>query len=580
MKLKSLNKYISFLIFLIFFSPLSAEEEKQIDIWSKEKKENSEKIINDKNSPEETNNSNIFQSLKKNQNIKIENEIIENSQDKKIFGLYDPADNDFDLNMWSNTNAEDVRSSIQRIKKIKLSNLSKKIFENTFFSFAYPPQGMDDKEFVNLKINWMIANKEFSLIEEFLKQNNTFYNKKVAIQYLVDENIAKANIQEGCDKVNFLDKNIKDSYLEKFKIYCLVFNNKKNEAQLLYDILKEQKKSDDFFDDKISFLIGITNKTSNKIKEDNLLNFYLSSITIDQFKYEPKKNTKKIIWEYLNAANLIQLEDVEDKEKLKNLEAAANSNQLEKKKIFDIYKRIPFPLNTLMNADNVYQTLNTSDARALIYQKFLLSDNDENKVKLLFLLEDLFNKDNLSNIYSKFMVDKLKEINPEKLSDSYKEVVEKKLIVKEEFKLGKIKFNDKILHKSKIIRYYLGEVDKKKTQKDFNKIYKKIIKNKKYFFSAKDLALVETLTKDGFIIPKGLNKEEISKKYSVPQNLLELTKNNQAAFLALKIVEIIGEDEAYDLDPETIYFITHLLNQTNLKNLRNEILISALPERS
>ena len=174
MKLKSLNKYISFLIFLIFFSPLSAEEEKQIDIWSKEKKENSEKIINDKNSPEETNNSNIFQSLKKNQNIKIENEIIENSQDKKIFGLYDPADNDFDLNMWSNTNAEDVRSSIQRIKKIKLSNLSKKIFENTFFSFAYPPQGMDDKEFVNLKINWMIANKEFSLIEEFLKQNNTF----------------------------------------------------------------------------------------------------------------------------------------------------------------------------------------------------------------------------------------------------------------------------------------------------------------------------------------------------------------------------------------------------------------------
>ena len=580
MKLKSLNKYISFLIFLIFFSPLSAEEEKQIDIWSKEKKENSEKIINDKNSPEETNNSNIFQSLKKNQNIKIENEIIENSQDKKIFGLYDPADNDFDLNMWSNTNAEDVRSSIQRIKKIKLSNLSKKIFENTFFSFAYPPQGMDDKEFVNLKINWMIANKESSLIEEFLKQNNTFYNKKVAIQYLVDENIAKANIKEGCDKVNFLDKNIKDSYLEKFKIYCLVFNNKKNEAQLLYDILKEQKKSDDFFDDKISFLIGITNKTSNKIKEDNLLNFYLSSITIDQFKYEPKKNTKKIIWEYLNAANLIQLEDVEDKEKLKNLEAAANSNQLEKKKIFDIYKRIPFPLNTLMNADNVYQTLNTSDARALIYQKFLLSDNDENKVKLLFLLEDLFNKDNLSNIYSKFMVDKLKEINPEKLSDSYKEVVEKKLIVKEEFKLGKIKFNDNILHKSKIIRYYLGEVDKKKTQKDFNKIYKKIIKNKKYFFSAKDLALVETLTKDGFIIPKGLNKEEISKKYSVPQNLLELTKNNQAAFLALKIVEIIGEDEAYDLDPETIYFITHLLNQTNLKNLRNEILISALPERS
>ena len=51
-------------------------------------------------------------------------------------------------------------------------------------------------------------------------------------------------------------------------------------------------------------------------------------------------------------------------------------------------------------------------------------------------------------------------------------------------------------------------------------------------------------------------------------------------FLTLKLVEIIGEDEAYNLDPETIYFITHLLNQNDLKTIRNEILISALPQRS
>ena len=117
---------------------------------------------------------------------------------------------------------------------------------------------MDDKEFVNLKVNWMIENKRSDLIEKFLKQNDKFYNKKKAIQYLVDENIAKANIKKSCDKISFLDKNIQDPYLEKFKIYCLVFNDKKNEAQLLYDILKEQKKSDKFFDDKINFLLGIT----------------------------------------------------------------------------------------------------------------------------------------------------------------------------------------------------------------------------------------------------------------------------------------------------------------------------------
>ena len=121
---------------------------------------------------------------------------------------------------------------------------------------------------------------------------------------------------------------------------------------------------------------------------------------------------------------------------------------------------------------------------------------------------------------------------------------------------------------------------KKRVQKNLDKTYKKIRKNRKYFFSAKDLALIESLAKDGFLIPKELDYQEISKKYNVPSNLLNLIKNDEPAFLTLKIVEIIGEDEAYNLDPETIYFISHLFNQTQLRVLRNEVLISALPLRS
>ena len=68
-------------------------------------------------------------------------------------------------------------------------------------------------------------------------------------------------------------------------------------------------------------------------------------------------------------------------------------------------------------------------------------------------------------------------------------------------------------------------------------------------------------------------------KYEVPKNLLQLIDKNQNAFLALKIVEIIGEDEPYQLDPETIYFITSLLNQMDLITIRNKVLISALPQR-
>ncbi len=281
----------------------------------------------------------------------------------------------------------------------------------------------------------------------------------------------------------------------------------------------------------------------------------------------------------MNAANLIKLDNI-DKEKLDSLEKAANSNQLDKEKIFKIYSNISFDLNNLIKAEDIYQTLDSVDARALIYQKYLLSDNEENKIKLLFTLKDLFQKDDLSNVYTKFLSDRLKEIDTENLSKSYKEIVKNNIVTEEEIKLGKIKYNDKILHQSRLLKYFKKEIDQKKAQKDFIKIFKKIKKNRKYFFSAKDVALVESLIQDGFQLPKELNFKEISKDYDIPSNLLQLAKREESAFLTLKLVEIIGEDEAYNLDPETIYFITHLLNQNNLKKIRNDILISALPQRS
>ena len=577
-----ISKNFKILLVLIFaaliFSPLKGED--KIDIWKNKKKNgNIESNQSDTVTKKNDIKPNLAEPVEANQDILITDGVIDNSGEIKVFGVYDPADYNFNLNMWSTTKAEDVRSSIKRIKKINLSKTSNEILENVLLSFSFPPEGMEEKEFVNLKINWLIENNRLNLLEEFLKQNKEFEGKSKAVQYLVDNNIAQANIKEGCEKIKFIDSTIKDSYLEKFKIYCLVFNNKKSQAQLLLDLLREQKQSDKFFDDKINFLLGITEKTSNKINEKNLLNFYLSSVTIKDFNYQPTKKTKKEIWKYLNAANLIKLEDITDKDKIKELEVAANQKQIDRSIIFDIYKQVTFNLNTLINAKNIYQSLETVDARSLLYQKFLLSENNEAKIEYLFLLEELFKKDEIENIYSEFLSDNLKKIGLDNIPEQYKEIAENKLLKNTELQLGKVKYNDKILHQSKIIKFYVENEEGKKIQKEIDKTFKKINKNKKYFYSAKDLALAQSLVKDGFSIPENFNLSELANKYEVPKNLLQLIDKNQNAFLALKIVEIIGEDEPYQLDPETIYFITSLLNQMDLITIRNKVLISALPQR-
>ncbi len=574
-------KILFCLLILLLFSTITFSEEK-IDIWKNKEITNNKKDKKNSSVSDNPKKINLSSSdkIEKTQSIKIEDGLTKSTKETNVFGIYDPSEFNFNLNMWSATKAEDVRASIKRINKINLSKTSSEIYENIMLSFSYPPVGMNDKEFVELKINWMIENKRSDLIESFLKQNQEFDGKSKAVQFLVDQNIARADIKKGCEKIEFIDSTIKDAYLEKFKIYCLVFNNKKPQAQLLLDLLREQKQSDKFFDDKINFLLGISDKTNDKINEKNLLNFYLSSVTIKDFKFIPSKTTKKEIWKYLNAANLIQIEDVNDKSRIKELEIAANQDQIDETIIFDIYKQIPFNLNTLVNAKNLYQTLDSTDGRSLIFQKYLLSENDELKVEYLFLLEDLFKKDNLQNVFSNYLSDNLKKIGSENIPKKYQELAERKILSNNDIKLGKIKYNDKVLHQSKIIKYFIENEEQKKVQKDIDKIFKKISKNRKYFYSAKDVALVDSLKKDGFKIPDNFKQKELSAKYEVPKNLLQLIQGKQNAFLALKIVEIIGEDEPHQLDPETIYFITNLLNQIDLIKIRNKVLVSALPQRA
>ena len=581
MKLKSFNLYCLLIIFL-FSTPLKSEDE--IDIWKKSNTEEKQSTqINKKIKKEETQKLNFdsIKTIELNQKIEItDGSLKENSQEAKVFGIYDPADNDFDLNMWSSTKAEDIKSSLKRLEKIKLSKTADEILERILMSFAYSPKGMPEDEFTDLKINWLIKNQRTDLIENFVRQNKEFKSKSRAVQYLVDENIAQADINEGCKKIKFIDKEIKDAYLEKFKIYCLVFNKKKSEAQLLLDLLREQNQSDKFYDDKINFLLGVSNKTLKKINENNLLNFYLSSITNKDFNFKPNKNTKKEIWQYLNASNLIKVEDISDKERLKDLELAANKGQINKDIIFKIYQQVPYNLSELINAKSKYQNLQGIEARSLIYQKYLLSEDNESKIEYLFLLEELFKKENLQNIYSKFLSDKIQEIGIENISERYQEIAQSRIIRDDEFALGKVKYNDKILHQSKILKYYFENENEKKVQKDIDKIFKKISKNRKYFYSAKDLALIDSLINDGFSLPSNFDYKNLAEKFDIPKNLLKLIENNQNAFLALKIVEIIGEDEPNELDPETIYFITNLLNKMNLKQIRNLVFESALPLRA
>ena len=141
----------------------------------------------------------------------------------------------------------------------------------------------------------------------------------------------------------------------------------------------------------------------------------------------------------------------------------------------------------------------------------------------------------------------------------------------------KIKFNNNIIHQSKLLNYFNGDYSKSKIAKDLNNILKKVKKDKDYFLSKKDIIFLESLKSDGV---------EISKKYEdlykindseIPSDIQVMINNNESGAALMRIVEVIGQDELTRIDEDTIYFIISTLNQLNIDQIRNKILLKVLP---
>ena len=143
--------------------------------------------------------------------------------------------------------------------------------------------------------------------------------------------------------------------------------------------------------------------------------------------------------------------------------------------------------------------------------------------------------------------------------------------------MKKIKINNKVLHQSKLINYFREKKSNKNVEKDLKDLLKKIKKNKKYFFSKKDVILIEALKSDGVNVPKKYDDFYEINENEMPSDIQLLINNEDMAVAILRIVESIGQDELKDMDADTIYFIISALNKLDIDPIRNKILLKVLP---
>ena len=91
------------------------------------------------------------------------------------------------------------------------------------------------------------------------------------------------------------------------------------------------------------------------------------------------------------------------------------------------------------------------------------------------------------------------------------------------------------------------------------------------------MILLEALVSDGVEISKKYNTMFDFDQSNIPTDIQLLLNNNEIGMVLLRLVEIIGEDDLDKLDPDTLYFMTSILNKLNLDSIRNKLLLKVLP---
>jgi hypothetical protein len=212
----------------------------------------------------------------------------------------------------------------------------------------------------------------------------------------------------------------------------------------------------------------------------------------------------------------------------------------------------------------------------LIYQRVLLAEEPKLKIELIKILKDIFESEGIGNAFDVELKNFLKQIDiedvPSNFTTFYNEHKNDKEIINK-----KIKYNNKILHQSKLVNYFNGDYAKSKIEEDLNKYLKKIKKNKKYFLSKKDIIFLEALKSDGIQISKKYDDLYKVNQSEMPADIQAMIDNKEIGAALLRVIEVIGPERIEDIDEDTVYFIINTLNQLNVDSIRNKLLLKVLP---
>lgn len=509
---------------------------------------------------------------------------IEQSNRQAIFGIYDPSATNIPLTFWENMSPETFDSFRQTMaqgaNRQSVNQLIARVFLSKTNLFNHEDKGI---AYLNFVSSFLAYSQDTKLIDSVIDQNNLLLNNEQLLGFLINNNFSNYQIDKACKYAKNLGAEIKNFELQKFKILCLVQAKERKIALANLELIRENGFNDDFFIQKVNFLLGMLLARQGESKTDTLLNIHLSSLvdpmfnpSFSVFKGDLNKTkyfftspfVEKILLENKDSKKEFVTE--EDFALIEFLEQGSNIELFKTENIFAIYKKIIFGIEDLLNPNDTYTKYHPVKARALLYQVILLTKDQQQKLLFIEALLKSYKKNKFSILGDKVYYQLISDINQKYLT---KEVQEQMVQYFESLKKKKSDFemNDKFLHTSNAVFLLTEEKPETKSKKSLEN-FANLVDNKKYEATERDVAMINLLAQQKVNLPSSLRKFVNPDEIYIPNkiyNMLEKNENNKATLEVLQLVKNLNSSKEYVRD---FLVITKILDRLGFGLIKQDFI--------
>ena len=509
---------------------------------------------------------------------------IEQSNRQAIFGIYDPGATNIPVTFWDNISPEIFDSFRQTMAQGDNRRSVNQLIARVFFSKTNLSNHEDKGvAYLNFVSSFLAHSQDTKLIDSVIDQNNLLLNNEQLLGFLINNNFSNYQIEKACKYAQNLGAEIKNFELQKFKILCLVQAKESKKALANLELIRENGFKDDFFIQKVNFLLGMLLARQGESKTDTLLNIHLSSLVnpmfnpnFSVFKGDLNKTkyffnspfVEKILLENQDSKKEFVTED--DFALVEFLEQGSNIELFKTENIFAIYKKIIFGIEDLLNPNETYIKYHSVKGRALLYQAILLTKDHEQKLTFIEALQNSYKKSKFLNLGNKVYYQLISDIDQKYLT---KEVQEQMVQYFESLKKKKsdLETNDKFLHRSDAVFLLIDEKPESKSKKSLE-TFADLVDDKKYEVTKRDVAMINLLAQQKVYLPSSLRKFVNPDEIYIPNkiyNMLEKNENNKATLEVLQLVKNLNSSKEYARD---FLVITKILDRLGFGLIKQDFI--------